>query len=151
MSAHARFLVRLIIVVLVCALFQFPLHAQNAGAIAGCVFDQTESVIPGVTVELASQTAKISKTAMSGADGTYRFDDLLPGPAEITFRLINFSTVRRVVAVRAGMVSTIDVTLVVSSSADMSRLPGEPLTGVADVHAHPALPRTLRLSFQVRF
>jgi hypothetical protein len=32
-----------------------------------------------------------------------------------------------------------------------SRLPGEPLSGVADVHAHPALPRTLRLSFQVRF
>jgi outer membrane receptor protein involved in Fe transport len=27
-----------------------------------------------------------------------------------------------------------------------SRLPGEPLTGVDDVHVHPAVPRTLRLS-----
>jgi hypothetical protein len=32
-----------------------------------------------------------------------------------------------------------------------SRLPGEPLSGVDDVHTHPALRRTFRLSLQVRF
>jgi hypothetical protein len=31
-----------------------------------------------------------------------------------------------------------------------SRLPGEPLAGVADVHTHPAEPRELRLSIRVR-
>jgi hypothetical protein len=32
-----------------------------------------------------------------------------------------------------------------------SRLPGEPLEGIEDVHVHPAVPRTLRLSLVVAF
>jgi outer membrane receptor protein involved in Fe transport len=32
-----------------------------------------------------------------------------------------------------------------------SRLPGEPAGGIADVHTHPALPRTLRVALQIRF
>jgi hypothetical protein len=32
-----------------------------------------------------------------------------------------------------------------------SRLPGEPSEGVEDLHTHPTLPRTLRLSMRVRF
>jgi hypothetical protein len=32
-----------------------------------------------------------------------------------------------------------------------SRLPGEPLTGVEDIHLHPSLPRTARLTLQLSF
>jgi len=32
-----------------------------------------------------------------------------------------------------------------------SRLPGEPLTGVEDIHSHPTLPRTARLNLIVGF
>jgi len=32
-----------------------------------------------------------------------------------------------------------------------SRLPGEPLEGIEDVHTHPALPRSLRLGLQLSF
>ena len=32
-----------------------------------------------------------------------------------------------------------------------SRLPGEPAEGVEDIHTHPTLPRTLRLSMRMRF
>ena len=32
-----------------------------------------------------------------------------------------------------------------------SRLPGEPAGGVNDIHAHPALPRTVRVGFAVAF
>ena len=32
-----------------------------------------------------------------------------------------------------------------------SRLPGEPLAGVSDVHVHPSAPRTWRLTTRVRF
>ena len=32
-----------------------------------------------------------------------------------------------------------------------SRLPGEPAEGVDDVHTHPAIPRTARLSLQLSF
>jgi hypothetical protein len=32
-----------------------------------------------------------------------------------------------------------------------SRLPGEPLAGVDDIHLHPSLPRTARVTLQVSF
>jgi hypothetical protein len=32
-----------------------------------------------------------------------------------------------------------------------SRLPGEPLSGIDDIHFHPALPRTARLSLVIAF
>ena len=32
-----------------------------------------------------------------------------------------------------------------------SRLPGEPVDGVDDIHSHPTLPRTARLSLSVGF
>jgi hypothetical protein len=53
-------------------------------------------------------------------DGTYRFENVPPGPAELTFRLINFSTVRRTVVVAAGSTSAVDVVLLVSTSADIT-------------------------------
>ena len=34
---------------------------------------------------------------------------------------------------------------------DESRLPGEPAEGVADIHFHPALPRTARLNLSLTF
>ena len=33
----------------------------------------------------------------------------------------------------------------------VSRLPGEPTAEVADVHTHPALPRTARVGLQLSF
>jgi hypothetical protein len=32
-----------------------------------------------------------------------------------------------------------------------SRLPGEPLSGVEDVHLHPSLPRVARVTLQISF
>ena len=32
-----------------------------------------------------------------------------------------------------------------------SRLPGEPLLGVEDIHTHPSIPRTARVSLQMAF
>jgi hypothetical protein len=32
-----------------------------------------------------------------------------------------------------------------------SRLPGEPVDGIEDVHTHPALPRSARLGLQLSF
>jgi hypothetical protein len=33
----------------------------------------------------------------------------------------------------------------------VSRLPGEPLAGVADIHTHPTIPRTLRIDLRIKF
>ena len=100
--------------------------AQGGGTITGRVFDQTQAVIPGVGIEMLRTGATEHVEILTDGDGMYRFDNLPPGPVELTFRLINFSTIRRNVVVTAGSTATVDVVLVVSASADITIT--EPLT-----------------------
>jgi iron complex outermembrane receptor protein len=73
--------------------------AAETGSIVGKVVDQTGAGLPGVTIELA--TAVGGATTVSDATGAYRFDVAPVGPAELTFRLINFAVPRRTVTVAA--------------------------------------------------
>jgi hypothetical protein len=91
--------------------------AQNT-TITGKVIDQTDALIPGVTVELEREGSPRLQTFTEA--GVYRFDNVPPGPAELTFRLINFTTVRRQVTVGAGTVNVPDVMLLVTTSASIT-------------------------------
>ncbi len=64
--------------------------------IAGVVKDTTGAVMPGVTVEAASD-ALIEKvrTVVTDEHGEYKIIDLRPGTYTVTFTLAGFSTVRR--------------------------------------------------------
>jgi hypothetical protein len=91
--------------------------AQSGGSISGVIVDETGGVLPGVTVDLHAGTVELTTT--TEMDGRYRFDDVPPGPAEITFMLINFGTARRDLTVTAGQQQTADVVLRLSLSADV--------------------------------
>jgi hypothetical protein len=70
-----------------------PAAAQG---IAGTVRDTTGAVLPGVTVEAASPALiEKARTAVTDANGQYRFVDLRPGVYTVTFTLVGFATVRR--------------------------------------------------------
>lgn len=56
-------------------------------------------------------------SAVTGPAGEYRIDGVLPGPAALSSRLVNFSTARRQVAVRAGETLDVDITLTLSLTA----------------------------------
>jgi hypothetical protein len=107
-------------VVCAVALASAGLHAQGAGTIAGTVTDETGGVLPGVRVELASAGTNVpmAETVTDGA-GAYQFTGVAPGAVEITFRLINFSTVRRAFTVTAGATTRADARLIVAVSADI--------------------------------
>lgn len=142
--------------------------AQSGGTIVGTVADDTGGVLPGVTVDLHSDG--METTAVTSETGEYRIDNVPAGPAELTFKLINFTIVRRTLNVTAGQTVTADAVLGLSLTADTvvtgtrtfrniadldyfytSRLPGEPLGGVDDIHLHPSLPRTARVTVQISF
>src|SRR5262245_22052120 len=110
----------LVFLVLTMGLIAPPLHAQAAGTVTGRVFDQTQALIPGVSVELLSSSSKALQTTVTNGNGVYRFENVPAGQAEITFRLINFSTVRRTLVVARDGDQPVDVTLFVSSSADIT-------------------------------
>jgi hypothetical protein len=115
-----RTVIRTILFALLCwTVHAFPALAQTGGAITGQVADETGGVLPGVNVTLRSVGSdRFSETVTDGV-GTYRFDDVSPGAAEVVFRLINFGTVRREVAVAAGGTLTADAVLFVAASADI--------------------------------
>src|SRR5438093_8543430 len=64
--------------------------------LTGTVHDASGAVLPGVTVEVASE-ALIEKTRSATTDGSgqYRIIDLRPGTYVVTFTLTGFQTVRR--------------------------------------------------------
>jgi hypothetical protein len=76
-------------------------------------------MIPGVTVELEHEGMPHQQT-VTDQEGSYRFDSVMPGSAELTFRLINFTTVRRNITVAAGTTITADVLMTVSASASIT-------------------------------
>src|SRR5258705_13352512 len=85
--------------------------------IAGVVRDTTGAVMPGVSVEAASE-ALIEKvrTVVSDEHGEYKIIDLRPGTYTVTFTLTGFSTVRREqVELPTGFTAKIDAELKVGS------------------------------------
>ena len=105
--------------VLFSLLAQTPAWAQNPGSIAGTVEDDTGGVLPGVTVSVAVAGALPIADTVTDASGAYRFDKVPAGAAELTFRLINFSSGRRIVTVAPGATTTANVRMVVAVSADI--------------------------------
>jgi hypothetical protein len=80
-----------------------PAWAQGTGIVTGTVSDETGGVLPGLSVELRP----------AGGEG------VPAGTAELTFRLINFSTVRRAVTVTPSGTIKADAVMNVATSADI--------------------------------
>src|SRR5215470_4221931 len=73
-----------------------PATVWAQAAIAGVVRDSSGAVLPGVTVDAASD-ALIEKVraAVTDATGQYRIVDLRPGSYTVTFSLPGFATFKR--------------------------------------------------------
>ncbi len=116
-----------ILFLLVC-LLGIPAIARAQASITGVVRDTSGAVLPGVTVEVASDVL-IEKVRVATSDGTgqYRIVDLRPGTYVVTFKLTGFSAVRRegieltgvaTAAVNAELrVGTLEETITVSAES----------------------------------
>src|SRR5437667_3650906 len=78
------------------------------GRITGVVTDNTGAVLPGVTVTVSGPALIQPQTAVSGADGTYRYPALPPGLYTVTFELTGFQTLKRE-EIRLGLNQTLSV------------------------------------------
>src|SRR5262245_38942669 len=109
-----RFMIAIFRIILVSAAV---LRADAAAAqeIAGRITDQTGGALPGVIVDLATPAGE--QTTQSDANGAYRFEKVPPRSVELTFRLINFTVVRRTIAVEQSVI--LNVTLSLSLNADV--------------------------------
>lgn len=106
-------------------------NAHSTGQVTGRVVDQTGAALPGVAIELVANNREL--TATTDDAGRYRFDDVPAGNAELTFRTLNFSVLRRTVIVPSGASVTADALLTLSLSADVIVTGTRTFRNVADV------------------
>jgi hypothetical protein len=78
------------------AIALLPASARAQSAIAGVVKDTSGAVLPGVTVEAASDVLiEKVRTVTTDDQGAYRIVDLRPGRYVVTFTLPGFQTLKR--------------------------------------------------------
>ena len=99
---------------------------------AGVVKDETGGALPGVSIELRRGADPPQLTA-TDTQGRYRFDGVEPGPAQVTFGLVNFAGARRDVSVPASGTVRVDAVMQLSLSADVTVTGMRTFTNLADV------------------
>ncbi|HEX5475954.1 MAG TPA: carboxypeptidase regulatory-like domain-containing protein [Vicinamibacterales bacterium] len=129
--------------VLVCLLaWAVPAFAQEqTGSIQGVVKDASGAVLPGVTVEARSPSAVGVSTAITDAQGIYRFPALPPGTYRVTANLQGFApaTIDNAVLV-LGKMLTIDISLKLQGVSETVQVTGEsPLIDVKQNAAYATI------------
>jgi len=97
-------------------LLAFPvsaLMAQTAGArLEGIVKDQSQAVIPGVTVTAVNENTGISYTSLTNDTGLYVFVTLPPGTYTLTCELQGFKRyVNKGLTLNVGATATVNIVL----------------------------------------
>ncbi len=69
---------------------ELPGQSSGTGALTGTVTDASNAVITGAAVTLANNDTNLTRTAITGADGSYKFTLLPPGNYRVTFKAMGF-------------------------------------------------------------
>ncbi len=84
-------------------------QTSGTGALAGTIRDASGGVIPNATVTATDVDTNQSRTATTGADGTYRFGFMIPGHYSLQIEAPGF---------RVSMIPTVDVTVTETANVD---------------------------------
>ncbi|PYR26654.1 MAG: hypothetical protein DMF98_08330, partial [Acidobacteria bacterium] len=117
-----------------------PSLASAQSTISGVVRDASSAVMPGVTVEAASEALiEGSRTAVTNDNGRYTIVDVRPGLYTMTFTLPGFSTVKQQVTVPANVSVPVDAELKVSALEETVTVAATVATVDIENVAHPAV------------
>src|SRR5437762_8390089 len=121
MSAPGKWLLAIAFVVL------SPRLVLAQASITGTVKDPTGAVLPGVTVEAASDALiERARTAFSDSTGQYRIVDLRPGTYVVTFTLTGFNTFKREgIELNGSFTATVNAEMKVGSLEESVTVTGE--------------------------
>jgi hypothetical protein len=106
-----------------------PVFAQSVGSgtIEGTVKDESNAILPGVAVTLASPQMQAGELVqVSDTSGNYKFVDLPPGTYRLKAELSGFSTfIREELRLTVGFTARIDLTLKVGTMAESITVSGQ--------------------------
>jgi hypothetical protein len=108
-------------------LLALPTTAHAQSSFAGVVKDATGAVLPGVTVEAASDVLiEKVRSVSTDANGAYRIENLRPGTYVLTFTLPGFATVKRDgVELQSNFAATINAELKVGAVEETVTVSGQ--------------------------
>jgi hypothetical protein len=104
-----------------------PVVAQRTtGEVIGRVTDESDAVLPGVTVTIRGLGVAGAPSTVTSGEGTYRFPVLPPGTYSLEYVLQGFGTLRREnIPVAVGQTVELNVVLTVSSVAETITVTGD--------------------------
>ena len=113
---------RIFSTLLVCLLLITPalVFAQTTGTIEGTITDQSGSALPGVTVDLAGAGLQGARSAVTSADGRYRFLSVSPGAYTVTATLSGFGRVQKKATVTLDSTITANLQMNLSTTAEVT-------------------------------
>jgi hypothetical protein len=121
-----------------------PASARAQSAIAGTVKDTSGAVLPGVTVEVASDVLiERTRSVSTDAEGAYKIVDLRPGVYVVTFSLQGFSTFKReALELPSNFTATINAEMKVGALEESVTVSGQsPVVDVQSNVKSQVLPR----------
>src|SRR5438552_13141145 len=134
----AKFAAHIFAALVVLVVVPSPASAQST--ISGVVRDTSGAVMPGVTVEAASEVLiEKSRTVVTNGDGRYTIVDVRPGLYTMTFTLPGFSTVKQQATVPANVSVPVDAEMNVSALEETVTVASAVPTVDVENVAHPAV------------
>jgi hypothetical protein len=96
------------------------------GEINGTIFDESKSVLPGVTITVINEEQGITRNAVTGTEGRYVIATLLPGVYTLRAELPGFQTQeRRGLRLSVGQELTVEFTMALGSVSEQVTVTGE--------------------------
>src|SRR5438876_10160696 len=131
-SGNAAWVRRRLIFGVVALISMAGVHAASAqsvssGTIEGIVKDESNAILPGVTVTVTSPALQVGQLVqVSDAGGNYKFVDLPAGTYRVKAELGGFSTfIREDLRLTVGFNARVDLTLKVGSMEESVTVSGQ--------------------------
>ena len=98
----------------------------TTGSISGVALDESNSVLPGVSIEVRNVDTGVARSLITDEAGRYRALNLPPGPYRVRAELSGFRTVETAaIVVQIGRDVPVDLTLGVGQIAESVTVTGE--------------------------
>jgi outer membrane receptor protein involved in Fe transport len=121
-----RFALAFVVLVVTAAAAFAQATTSGTGAMNGRVVDDTQAVMPGVTVTITSPSMMGARTAVTDAEGQYRFTAVPPGDYVVQFELAGFRTVRNEgIRISTGFTGTVNVEMKVATLEESVTVTGQ--------------------------
>jgi len=124
------YLLTVMLIVLGCG-FQAAWAQNPRGTLRGVVQDASGAVIPNAAISLRAKGSSIERTAVSGARGEFRMEDLLPGGYTLVVNAAAFAEARSEVNIVVAQVREVAISLqpsAVQQSVQVKVQPGASIT-----------------------